>query len=125
MKDSANPTREELIEWAFSEEMQPEQDFDLMVASEEHGDTMAELAADESCPKRRFFLACLYIFVGDAVRSKYMAHTKEFTEALVRKYEQSDSNALKTWAARSRSLMARPHEFDYDKWCGWGFVNEK
>jgi hypothetical protein len=48
----------------------------------------------------------------------------EFTEGLVKKYEKSASQPLAKWAARSRSLMARPQECDYDKWCAWGFVTE-
>ena len=69
-------------EWAFNKNaMSPEQDFDLMVACDpDFRDIILELASNDQCPKQLFFLRCIYIIIGDAVRSNYNTDKKKRIE---------------------------------------------
>ena len=72
--DAVNPTDEEIARWAYIEgaDYPPEmpQDWDLCVTQPRRADLLMQLACDERCPNRRFFFSCLYLLVGDAVRSQ-------------------------------------------------------
>jgi hypothetical protein len=124
--DEHAPTAEELRRWAYAEGDSPYQDFDIVIAhDEELADTFVDLAADETCPARDFMLNVLYILAGDAVRTEYTAYPRARLEYLVACAQCIGDASLATWAARSRALMAAPHTFDYDLWCGGGFAYER
>lgn len=62
-------TREEITAWAYDvSAMWPFEDFDVCLPGQCSVSLLLELAMDLACPKRNFFLSCLYIYVGDAVR---------------------------------------------------------
>ncbi len=71
--DAVNPTDEEIERWAYiaDADYPPEmsQDWDLCVTEPGRADLLERLASDPGCPNRKFFLSCLYLLVGDAVRS--------------------------------------------------------
>ena len=73
-----DPTDDELRQWARSDGPWPVQDFDLIVAEAERLSLLLELA---SSPQREFFLRCLYLVVGDAVRSNFNTTTRSDLEA--------------------------------------------
>jgi hypothetical protein len=70
MNDPWNPTDDEIIHWAYDAESLHEQDWDLAITEISRASLFMRLAADASCPTRQFFLQCLYLLVGDAVRGK-------------------------------------------------------
>jgi hypothetical protein len=108
---------QELLDWAFDASAgEPVQDWDLWVAASPFCETCVQLAADPECPKSGFFLAVLYLIVGDAVRTSYRAHTRQQVEALLRAAGRFP--VLKLWVERSGGLMERPETFDYEDWCG-------
>lgn len=49
----------------------PEQDWDIIATPLDFGFLFLTLAADRQCPHRRFFLGCLYLLVGDTVRTRF------------------------------------------------------
>ena len=66
--DPWNPMPDEVREWAYdAEALAPCEDWDLALSWAQHERAYLELASDEACPKRRYFLAVLYLMVGDAV----------------------------------------------------------
>lgn len=59
-RDHHNPTEEELRMWAQKEELHmPEQDWAYMLTADDtHREVIDVLAADPTCPKRKFFIFC-------------------------------------------------------------------
>jgi hypothetical protein len=115
-----DPSDEDLCAWARSGEPEPVQDFDLMVSTPERAPVLIALAADPSLPWRRYILHCLYLLVGDAVRTDNGNQAREVLE--LASASAAADEALARWADRSRKLLANPDTFDYGLWCDGGYA---
>lgn len=125
MIDPWNPTREEIIEWAYSDELEPEQDWNLAVTEINNASLLLTLASDDNCPKRLYFLFCLYLLVGDDVRTNGGAHGGVEAITLVLNHaEVFPHGDIIKWIERSRQLLAEPNLFVYSDWCDGGFVRK-
>lgn len=128
MKEPSNLTPDELLAWAYEVDSGlPMQDFDLLITDLGNLSLFLRLAGDEGCPKRWFFLHCLYLFVGDTVRVESRFPGKKQQElshlhAIVMQPWSSHWIALQRWAERSRILLDHPGTFVYADWCDSGFV---
>ena len=127
MIDPFAPTDEEVREWAYgpSPIMEPVQDFDLMLAMPLRLPLLLELASDSTCPSSDWFLHCLYLVVGDAVRSTFHTCPRSQIETYVGLGAKSNSPLVQRWAERSVGLLARPETFSYELWCAGGLANER
>jgi hypothetical protein len=125
-QNPVDPTPAELRAWAYNpntvrlQTMPPE--WDLLVAGDRLVGTLLDLALDANCPARRFALHCLYIYAGDAIRTKFRAHPKRRLRKLVEHAEDNGDDMLATWAHNTRVLTAMPELFDYHDWCEGGLV---
>jgi hypothetical protein len=108
--------------WAYSDDPEPQQDFDLMITGLGHEPSFLEWAADDGCPKKGYFLSCLYLFVGDAVRTKYQSNSKADVDGLLNRAGNITDHDVREWLHRSRQLIADPESFEYDLWCGGGYA---
>jgi hypothetical protein len=119
---SFDATEDDIRNWARDPDGLCEQDWDIAFTGIGHEPLFIELAADESCPKRGFFLGCLYLLVGDAVRSQ--GHTTPYShlEEMFARAEATAKPWLLGWVKQSRDLMANPQRFNYDLWCGGGLA---
>lgn len=123
--DPWNPTAEEVRRWAFDvKAKQPCQDWDLALLSSGFENIYLDLATDESCPKRKFFLHILYLTVGDAVRSSFCSKPRPIVEDFVNLARDSQYPDLRRWRSRSLLLMVAPESFDYNLWCSGGYARE-
>ena len=121
-----NPQPEEIRAWAYdADAMWPEQDFDLALSWAGHEKACLDLAADDACPKRLFFLSVLYLMVGDAVRSNFKVASEPVVRGLVERGKEYSHPDIRIWQERSRALLANRELFNYDKWCGGGYVRER
>ena len=121
MRDPANPTDAELTRWAFSDEPQPIEDFDLVVADVERVPLLLELT---SSPQRPFFMRCLYLIVGDAVRTAFKTSSRSAVQSAleVAIAVAASDRAVARWAEDSQTLLASPERFDYDDRCDGGLA---
>jgi hypothetical protein len=121
MRDPFDPTDAELREWAFSDELAPVQDFDLMVSDVERIPLLLELTAS---PSRQFFVHCLYLTIGDAVRSHFNPTSRSDVEGALDYGSATAAHdpAVKRWIDNSRDLLASPELFDYGEWCEGGLA---
>ena len=111
--DEANPTDDENRRWAYSDALEPMQDFDIILGEPEHLPLLLDLVADAECPKRRFALDSLYCLVG---------HTRLPNPAIAASVAASLSSAdpwVRTWATRAAEVLANPTSRNRDEWCGW------
>jgi hypothetical protein len=115
------PGDDDLRQWAYSGSLAPVEDFDVMVASIDRAPLLIELV---SSPARAFFVCCLYLAVGDAVRTSFATTKRERVEAALEEAANSAHDpAVERWIADSRNLLANPETFDYDAWCGGGLAH--
>jgi hypothetical protein len=118
----------DVMTWAFSKEdpCRPIEDWDIILAHGLDGEVLLRLASDQQCPKRDFFLHCLYILVGDYVRVLLGGRwTPPSLDDLLVHAATSDNPTIRTWCQRSRNLIAHPETFDYDFWCNGGFARNQ
>jgi hypothetical protein len=121
-KDAYNPKKEEIKEWAYTENVyEPVQDWDLMITDTENAELLLQLVNDEKCFHQSYFLKCLYLLVGDHVRTKGTIHDKEVIEKVMKQGSNSQNEKIKIWAERSKELMQNTETFDYTFWCDGGF----
>jgi hypothetical protein len=124
--DAVNPTDAEIVRWAGIEgaHYPPEmsQDWDLCVTEPGRRDLLLRLASDASCPNRKFFLSCLYLLIGDAVRSN--GHTWHLDEASawLRVDRPSLPEDIALFLDRALQLVGGTEPFDYEKWCDGGYA---
>lgn len=118
-EDVANPTPEEMTAWAYAPEAQPpvSQDWDIIATRPAFGSLFLTLAADRQCPHRRFFLGCLYLLAGDAVRTRFQTMPEVSLRALTDEAMSAGEAWVSTWAARTRGMVRTPESFDYEDWC--------
>ena len=121
--DPMDPDDAELRAWAWTPDAEePCQDFDLMLANTGRDALFIEFAADDACPSRDWFLAVLYLMVGDAVRTGFATMTEPGVRALLARADGLASTRLRTWQRRSLQLMREPATFDYEDWCDGGLA---
>ncbi|MGC0423626.1 hypothetical protein [Embleya sp. AB8] len=118
-EDVANPTEAEMRSWAYdTSSADPiNQDWDIVAARRSLGSLFLRLVSDGCCPKRRFFLGCLYLPAGDAVRTAYRAQPQDHLLGLVREAEGLEEPWVRTWAQRTAMLVREPASFGYEAWC--------
>jgi hypothetical protein len=113
-------SQKEIEAWAREDGAdEPIQDWDLAVTVEANASLIFRLASDDMCPHRWFFLSCLYLFVGDAVRTGFDAFPREFIERLISTARDNSPERVRRWATRARALVSSgSSEVDYADWCG-------
>jgi hypothetical protein len=131
MIDEWNPTDDELCAWAYEPDaMWPTEDWDLAVTTDDRSALLLRLAMDRGCPSRNFFLRCLYLFVGDAARTAFVAHRRETVVDLLASVPPQCPPDVARWAARSRELINGPvsavasavaSAADRELWCAGGY----
>ncbi|MFQ3555875.1 hypothetical protein QZN11_03545 [Streptomyces gramineus] len=121
-EDVADPTPEEMTAWAYAPEAQPpvSQDWDILATRPDFGSLFLALVADRQCPHRHFFLGCLYLLTGDAVRTRFHTMPEVDLNALADEAMSIGEAWVSTWAARTRALVRSPESFDYEEWCDAG-----
>jgi hypothetical protein len=126
MKAPYDPRAEELFQWAYdATAAEPVQDWDLVLEHCPYESLYMEFASSSACPKQGYFLAILYLIVGDAVRTRYQTRSREEVETLLARAEQSFSSGwLQLWVKRSRELMANPESFQYEDWCAGALARD-
>lgn len=122
--DPWKPTPEEFTAWAYdpSAGVPMDQDWDLMVADDDIAPALVPIAADPLCPKRTFALHCLYIYIGDAVRTGFRAHPKRRVTRVVDLAVLEDDPWVSLWLHNTKALIAEPKLFDYADWCDGGLA---
>lgn len=119
MIDPWNPSPHEIRSWAYDPDaVDPCQDWDLALSWLQDESVYLSLAADDRCPKRRFFLSLLYLMVGDAVRTGFRVKPKPIVMGFIQHGNSYPHPDIIAWQQRSRELIANPKAFEYDAWCG-------
>lgn len=117
MKDPWNPTEAEIFAWAFdANASSPDHDWDLVVADLRYKHLILFLATNEKCPKRDFFLSCLYLIVESAVQSNWQNFKQAEIKQLLIDAHQYDDAEISQWIERAKPLIADPSQFDPQAW---------
>jgi hypothetical protein len=115
----------ELLAWVDGDdEMWPYEDFDLCVTAPQTADLLLDLAAEGDAARLRFFLRCLYLLAGDAVRTNYSAFSRQDLLRLVERAQEARRPVVRGWANDVVQLMTKPSTFDYSLWCDGGLARQ-
>ena len=116
--DPWNATAAEIEAWSCQHDADwPTQDWDLAITDQSNIQLIFRLAADDHCPNRWFFLRCLYLYVGDAVRSDFRAHSRDGVDGLLAAVSAQSPKRIQRWAERARNLIQTGKNFVYSDWC--------
>lgn len=119
MRSPYDPLPEDLRAWAYTHgAIEPVQDWDLMITDAVRAPRFIEFAGDPKCPNGLFFLKCLYLLVGDAVRTQGLSCDLEVIRKLLASQQYNRNPDIQAWVQRSQKLIQSPERFQYDDWCG-------
>ena len=126
-KDNWNIQGDELIRWAEDRSADwPDQDFDIAVADLRFSEIIIRYATDDESPKRRFFLGCAYLIVGNSLKSTNQASLKnKEVESFLIKAKESNHKSMDLLCVRYEEVLNNQIEFNYELWCNQGFSNGK
>ena len=107
---------EDILLWGQNSDPIPEQDWDLVLVENLTICELYELVIDPSITKcsRGFFLGCLHVQVGDAVRTKDREVIKFINN--FRYIPSPENEILARWLDRSKALIENPEDYDYSYW---------
>lgn len=119
MNGLVDPSDTQLREWAYNPDKfeSNSQDVELLVARLDRSAIILELAADDNCANRLFFLRCAYLIVGNAYRSRVSESKKLELLAFVRKAEKTNNRCLLVFAQEAKALIEDSSSFTYQLWC--------
>lgn len=116
-------SEQEILDWAWGPDpMWPTEDWDLIATAEWTADLLLRLAADSECPNQDFFVRCLYLLAGDAVRSGFRACRKDKLLELIGSASTQPHPWPRQWAEDTTELIADPESFNYHEWCEGGIA---
>ena len=119
MRNPTNPMPDDLREWAYTYgAVEPAQDWDLIITDIVRAPKFIEYASDPKCPNSLYFLKCLYLLVGDAVRSNGLSCDLREVQKLLDSQKHNWDPEIQVWVQRSSKLIQEPARFLYDDWCG-------
>ena len=126
--DAVNPTDEEIERWAYIPDASypPEmsQDWDLCITEPRRVDLLERLASDPRCPNRKFFLSCLYLLIGDAVRSNGATWSLHDASVWLSRDRFAAPHDIAVFLQRAKQVIVNPSTFDYNNWCRSGHSYE-
>ncbi|MDO5658916.1 MAG: hypothetical protein Q4G36_11425 [Paracoccus sp. (in: a-proteobacteria)] len=118
MREPWNASFDEIRAWAIRDAGWPDQDWDIAISSLLTPQEFALLLTDPAieAEMRHFLIRCLYIYTGDAVRTRDQASITE----IMRFIDASPltETALAQWAKDARHLIAHPETYRYAIWGG-------
>ncbi|MGE7910920.1 hypothetical protein [Lysinibacillus xylanilyticus] len=120
-KDPWNPTQEEIKKWAYSDEMEPEQDWELAIYKIENIPMICTFVEDEQCEHTSYFLNTLYVFTGDMVRGREIQKLSQLLDTIE---NTTKSKELKLWIERSQFLIEYPEYYDGCYSSYWGLYSK-
>jgi hypothetical protein len=126
MQDPYDPTSAELENWCRTPgAIEPTEDWDLVITDSKNIGIIYSLAGTTSYPNWDYFLGCLYLFIGDAVRTEFSAVSSELAESVLKLADESAPEHLRRWRDRAERLISGLENFDYSLWCGGGYARQE
>lgn len=121
--DVYNPTVSEIRLWAYSDQLWPEEDWDLYLVWKDEFLLYLELASDHKCNKQKNFQYLLYYTVAKQVNQ---LKDSDEIKILLKKYlDQSNSfkhGVVSNWRNELEILQRDISSFSYYKWINDGMA---
>jgi len=113
-----NPTVEEIRKWAYSEGEWPHDEWDLFLSWTGEVDLFIELATDQKCPNRLFFLHMLYYMVGTTYGEPNKSNKLDRIAAYIGKARGIKHGDIRQWIKNTEELLKGVQKYSYDNWRG-------
>ncbi|UVI32697.1 hypothetical protein [Paenibacillus spongiae] len=100
-----NPTHEEIREWAYEGSSLPHTHWALTLNDFNNLPVLIELAGDSNCPKRSFFLDCLYKFTEEVIERDNMHELVRLETTLEKLETYMQAANIEAWIHDSQKLL--------------------
>ena len=120
-----NPSVQEIRNWAYSNEEWPHDEWDLFLSWTRELDLFIELATDQKCPKKVFFLHMLYYIVGTTFSEPTKTDKLNRIESYANKGRNSKHDDIKKWVSEVDLLLKGRKKYTYENWRGGLFADYK
>jgi len=114
--DIWNPTHREIREWAYSGEGQPHPHWALTLNDFTNLRLLIELAEDETCPTRAFFLECLYMLTDQVARKGNLHELVRLESTLERLAYFEQVELVTEWIQYSQQTLAKESAAEMKGW---------
>ena len=112
----SNPTISEIEEWAYSEEGEPHQEWELFLIWKGEFSDYLKFASDVTCPKESFFLNLLYYWVWRNIKHKAIENELENYESVFEEAKKVNTPYVKLWLERSINLIKDNNFYTEEDW---------
>lgn len=116
VKNPSNPTVEEIYEWAYSNEEEPHQEWELFLIWSGKFDQYLRYASDINCPKEQFFLNLLYYWVWRNIKHDAVENYLDKHEDFFKLAKTINTPYVKIWLERSLSLINDATSYSKEEW---------
>ncbi|WMS86594.1 hypothetical protein [Pleionea litopenaei] len=116
VRNPSNPTVEEIKEWAYSDEVEPHQEWELFLLWKGEFIDYLKFASDINCPKESFFLDLLYYWIWRIAVERANENEVESFKEVFEKAESINTPYVRLWLQRSQELLAGTREVDESSW---------
>lgn len=116
------PDNIDVLNWLENDDKWPASDWDYYVMNGKNDDLVYNLANDNSCMQKDFFLHCLYHFIGEIYISDSIDKYCERIDNLLSK--NPTSSDVKLWRDRTISLLSGNLKFDNTFWLDYMFYED-
>ncbi|WP_052691864.1 hypothetical protein [Teredinibacter purpureus] len=116
ISNPSNPSTEEIEEWAYSNDDEPDQEWELFLIWKADFELYLKYASDVSCPKEEFFLNLLYYWVWRNVRHDSIENELESYERIFQLAEKINTPYVRIWSVRSKELIVNNAVYSAEQW---------
>lgn len=116
VRNPSNPTIEEIKIWAYSEDEEPHQEWELFLLWKGEFTDYLKFASDINCPKENFFLNLLYYWVWRISEQRANENEVEVYPEVFERAGSINTPYVRLWLQRSQELLTGASEVDETSW---------
>lgn len=112
----SNPSSDDIVTWAYSDEEEPDQEWELFLIWKGDFELYLRLASDINCPKENFFLNLLYYWVWRCIKHISVDNNLGDYHFVFDAAKGNNMPYVKIWLKRSLELMTDHQAFTEEQW---------
>ena len=116
VRDPANPTSKEVFDWAYSSEIEPDQNWELFLIWKADFESYLNFASDINCPTENFFLNLLYYWVWRSLKHELSQTDLSNYKSVFEKAERINTPYVRIWLTRTKELIVNNEAFTEEQW---------
>ena len=116
IRNPSNPTIEEIKNWAYSDEAEPHQEWELFLLWKGEFVDYLDYASNINCPKENFFLNLLYCWIWRVSENRANQNEIDAYPEIFERAKSINTPYVKLWFQRSQELLAGSIQIEETSW---------